>query len=297
MDLIKDSIDKFSQANKESPYVSTLRGKWDEMYLKNKEREELAFKSAKSRIESASKDIPSVGEVFKDRSTGIEFVYVTGGTFLMGDLFSEGHNAGNHIKEIKQDGFWLSKFEITQGQWKIVMGNNPSHFKNGDNYPVEMVSWNDIQAFIRELNLNHRGRFIFRLPSEAEWEYACREEGRKVKFGNGKNIIDPDMANFNGDSRYKESYSISGVYRKETTPVNSFPPNSLGLHDMSGNVWEWTQSTYKSNNDNFHVIRGGSWNFRPCFLLATSRSYLANDTRIWDTGFRLVLMVETKESF
>jgi len=112
---------------------------------------------------------------------------------------------------------------------------------------VEQVSWYEIQEFIKKLNARTGERF--RLPTESEWEYACREGGRKVRFCNGKNIADPSEINFYGGAEYKEPYSVAGVYRVGTTPVASFAPNSLGLYDMSGNVDEWTCSSYNESYD------------------------------------------------
>ncbi|HHT9121453.1 MAG TPA: formylglycine-generating enzyme family protein [Candidatus Wunengus sp. YC63] len=242
------------------------------------------------------------GKTWRDPITGMEFVWVPGGNFEMGDLFGEGNADEKDIHQVTITGFWMGKYEVTQGLWKKFMDDNPSHFKNGDDYPVENISWNDIQEFIKKINALRRWQHAFRLPSEAEWEYACREGGKKVRFGNGHDILDPQKANFNGDGRYKESYSLAGEYRKKTTPVGAFLPNNLGLHDMSGNVWEWTQDSYKprirntgrenQSNDSIaacRVIRGGSWNFRPYFLRATYRDYFPSDAKLYDCGFRLVL--------
>ena len=244
------------------------------------------------------------GETWRDPITGMEFVWVSGGNFEMGDLFGEGNADEKYLQQVTITGFWMGKYEVTQGLWKKFMDDNPSHFKNGDDYPVENISWNDIQEFIKKVNSLRRWQHTFRLPSEAEWEYACREGGKKVRFGNGQDVLDPRTANFNGDGRYKEPYSLAGEYRKKTTPVGTFPSNKLGLHDMSGNVWEWTQDSYKprirntgrenQSNDSIaacRVIRGGSWNFRPYFLRATYRDYFPSDAKLYDCGFRLVLSV------
>ncbi|HHT9121452.1 MAG TPA: SUMF1/EgtB/PvdO family nonheme iron enzyme [Candidatus Wunengus sp. YC63] len=243
-----------------------------------------------------------VGETWRDPITGMEFVWVPGGSFEMGDLFGEGNADEKYLQQVTITGFWMGKYEVTQGQWKKVMNDNPSYFKSGDDYPVERVSWNDIQEFMRKINSTRYGKCSFRLPTGAEWEYACREGGKKVRFGNGQDILDPQKANFNGDGRYKEPYSLAGEYRKKTTPVGTFPPNKLGLHDMSGNLWEWTQDSYEfpnstirtvslSNNNTAacRVIRGGSWNFRPYSLRATHRDYFPSDAKLYDCGFRLVL--------
>ena len=128
--------------------------------------------------------------------------------------------------------FWLGETEVTQAQWQAVMGNNPSKFK-GDDRPVENVSWKDVQVFIKRLN-NRSGK-RFRLPTEAEWEYAARAGTQTARYwGDG---IGSNNANCNGcGSRWDSD---------ETAPVGSFKPNAFGLHDMLGNVWEWTCSEYK----------------------------------------------------
>ncbi len=143
--------------------------------------------------------------------TGMKFQKIPGGSFRMGSPSSE-HDRGNdetpHTVRVGE--FWLGATEVTQAQWQAVMGSNPSHFK-GDDRPVEKVSWNDVQVFIKKLNARTGKRF--RLPTEAEWEYACREGGRKVRFCNGK-----------------DEASKSGIHygRSKTKPVASFAQNSLG---------------------------------------------------------------------
>ncbi|MCP4754264.1 MAG: formylglycine-generating enzyme family protein [Proteobacteria bacterium] len=199
---------------------------------------------------------------------------------------------------MRHGGFPYGKTEVTQGQWRAVMCNNPSKFKNGDAYPVENVSWDDVNIFIQKLNGRSDGRY--RLPTEAEWEYACREGGKRVRFGHGKNDIGPDEVNFNGDARYKKSYSRAGEYRKKTTPVGSFQPNSLGLYDMSGNVWEWTadwfgQGYYNNGSEtnpkdpmgSRRVLRGGSWGDGPELLQCSIRYWFWPGIRSRIFGFRL----------
>lgn len=307
LESMKDSVNTFMRENKNYPNVVKLS---EGFQKKRNELTIMAQEIPKEPVIQAPeiKAVLNAGDVFKDEVTGIEFVYIPGGAFPMGDLFGEGDGDEKQTQQITLEGFWMSKNEVTQGQWKIIMDDNPSYFKHGDNYPVEMVSWNDIQVFIQKLNVLQQGPHSFRLPREAEWEYASREGGRKVRFGNGDDILNPKKANFNAESRYKEPYSLAGEYRKKTTPVGSFPPNRLGLYDMTGNVWEWTQDNYESHSvkfvaDNYsnnsmatgRVIRGGSWNFRPWFLRATHRDYFPPDTKLFDCGFRLVCSVKKKE--
>ena len=185
------------------------------------------------------------------------------------------------------------------------MGSNPSSFKNGDRYPVENVSWNDItEKFLPKLN--RRSGKSYRLPTEAEWEYAAREGGKKVRFGNGKDIADAREINFRGSAEYKESYSRTGVSREKTTKVGSFAPNSLGLYDMSGNVWEWCRDdwheSYKGaprdgfswgapGSGFFRMNRGGSWAEAPRRMRAAFRGAGMPSFSRNDVGFRLVLPV------
>jgi formylglycine-generating enzyme required for sulfatase activity len=168
----------------------------------------------------------------------------------------------------------MGKYEVTQAQWERVMGSNPSNFKNaGKDAPVEQVSWDDCQAFIRKLNALVPGGG-FRLPTEAEWEYACRA-GTTTTFHYG-NDLDASMANFDGN--YPYGNGAKGRYRETTVPVGTFKPNAWNLYDMHGNVWElcWDwHGEYPTGSvidpsgpgsGSNRVPRGGSWdcNARDC---------------------------------
>ncbi|NUO02952.1 MAG: formylglycine-generating enzyme family protein, partial [Saprospiraceae bacterium] len=144
------------------------------------------------------------------------------------------------------------------------------------------------------------GQKPYRLPTEAEWEYAARGGGKAVLFGNGKNIIDPKEINFNGSADYKKSYSVAGEYRQKTVPVGSLnSPNALGLHDMSGNVWEWCSDWYgaypagsQTNptgpaSGSYRVFRGGSWYVYPRYCRVAYRFGGTPDYRYSSVGFRL----------
>ena len=150
-----------------------------------------------------------------------------------------------------EHGFWLGKFEVTQRQWKSVMGRNPSRWKN-DDLPVESLSWHDCLAFIQKVNasLNCGAR----LPTEHEWEYACRA-GTSTKYGWG-NSLNGDKANCDGT--HPEGTTEQGPYRRRTMSVGSFPANSWGFHDMHGNVWEWCSVAAGSNGES-RTLCGGSW--------------------------------------
>jgi formylglycine-generating enzyme required for sulfatase activity len=166
----------------------------------------------------------------------MEFVLIPAGKFMMGSPKSE---AGRSDSEDTQHGvtiaapFYLGKYEVTQGEWKAVMGSNPSMFKGDDRLPVEGVSWDDCQEFITRLNAKKDG-YVYRLPSEAEWEYACRA-GTATAFSFGETIT-AEQVNYDGN--YPYGNAPKGEYRGKTTRVGSFPPNAWGLYDMHGNVWE-----------------------------------------------------------
>ena len=249
-----------------------------------KESVTVEVRNPKSEIQN-----PKAGDTWTEPITGMEFVWVPGGSFEMGDLFGGGDVDEKHIRTVRLDGFWLGKYEVTQGEWQKIMGNNPSYFKNGDNYPVESVSWNDAQEFIKKLNSKHNGRYTFRLPSEAEWEYAARSGGRKENW-----------AGTSSESSLGSYAWYDDNSGGETHPVGQKQPNGLRLYDMSGNVWEWCEDVYvsdysKVDTDNpiykgsgsDRVVRGGSWYGTPMFLRASDRGSFTPAGRNDDLGFRL----------
>jgi formylglycine-generating enzyme required for sulfatase activity len=214
----------------------------------------------------------------------IEMVYIPGGTFLMG---------GSHQVTIQP--FYMGKYAITQAQYRSITGDSPSHFK-GDNRPVEQVSWDDAQVFIRSLSI--RTTHIFRLPSESEWEYACRA-GTTTKFYFGKTIT-PELVNYNGNDTYGKAAKSKYC---QTTQVGVFPPNQFGLYDMHGNVWEWCMDNYLidlsesptngsawlSDEDNLnHMMRGGSWRTPSLFCTTATRNVSLPTSPIGELGFRVV---------
>ncbi len=156
--------------------------------------------------------------------------------------------------------------QVTQKQWMAIMGSNPSHFKHDENCPVEQVSYDNIQDFIKKLNLKE-GADKYRLPTEAEWEYACRA-GTTTPFYFGK-CLSANQANYDGN--YPLEDCPKGQYREKTVPVGSFAPNAWGLYDMHGNVWEWCQDWYGNytadavpdptgpSSGSNRVLRGGGW--------------------------------------
>jgi formylglycine-generating enzyme required for sulfatase activity len=229
----------------------------------------------------------------------IELVPVPGGSFLMGSVAGEAERSTDEGPQhrVTLRPFLLGRYEVTQGQWQALMGRNPSHFKRcGEDCPVENVSWHDAQAFIRKLN-QATGRH-YRLPSEAEWEYAARA-GTSTPFSTGW-VLTAAQANFNATGSY--GGSAPGPYRKTTLRVGSFEPNAFGLHDLHGNVWEWVQDRYArgyygapqdgsawepADHGPRRVLRGGSWADAPEALRSAFRGTLAPELRLSGVGLRI----------
>jgi formylglycine-generating enzyme required for sulfatase activity len=196
----------------------------------------------------------------------------------------EGRYSDEQPHTVRVGEFWLGETEVTQAQWQAVMGSNPSKFRGGD-LPVEQVSWKDVQEFIKKLNVRSGKRF--RLPTEAEWEYAARAGSQTSRYwGEG---IGSNNANCNVcGSRWDGS---------RTAPVRSFTPNAFGLFDMLGNVYEWTCSQYKKSYDGseqkcsvsagYYSLRGGSWKFKPGGVRAANRYRSTPGRRNGSIGFRL----------
>ncbi|MGB7218643.1 MAG: formylglycine-generating enzyme family protein [Vicinamibacterales bacterium] len=228
--------------------------------------------------------------------TGMAFVLVPAGRFTMGSPASE---AGREAQETPHDvvisrPFYLGKFEVTQAQWQAVMGSNPSWFPSEDrNVPVEQINWYEAQEFVERLTLQSPGS-RFRLPTEAEWEYAARA-GTSSAYSTGSTLT-VEQANYDG--RY-EPGGTPEAFRGRPVAVGSFPPNAWGLHDMHGNVWEWCEDNhcpYASGpavdplircGSPLRVIRGGSWYFRA----DSARSALRYTHRPIDRGFSLGLRI------
>jgi sulfatase modifying factor 1 len=169
------------------------------------------------------------------------FRWILPGTFLMGSPKSEPeryYDETQHPVTLTQ-GYWLADTACTQALWEAVTGENPAYFKDDANNPVERVSWNSVQEFIARLN-SLVPELEARLPTEAQWEYACRA-GTTTPFSFGENIT-PEQVNYNGEYRY--AGGKRGLYRGKTVPVKSLPPNPWDLYEMHGNVWEWCQDWY-----------------------------------------------------
>lgn len=264
--------DKFGQQKTESIVgVST-----EDLALENSSNGE-----AKTITEEEKLSFQEIAKVIEQ-----SMVYVQGESFMMGS--NDGEADEKPVHKITLSSFKVSKYEVTQAQWKVVMGNNPSKFKDCDNCPVEQVSWNDIQSFLKKINqLTGKN---YRLLTEAEWEYAARggNKSKGYKYA-GSNSLG-SVAWYDGNSG------------KKTHPVGQKQPNELGLYDMSGNVGEWCQDWYDSeyysksknltnpvnkNKFTYKALRGGSWLFDDSYLLLTHRSYNYPNIELTYNGFRI----------
>jgi len=236
---------------------------------------------------------------YTEPATGISFVKVNGGCFQMGCgewywSSAKGSNCENDEKPVRRiylDSFLIGRYEVTQQQWLKVMGYNPSCFQNTKlNLPVESVTWNEVQEFIARLTILYKGPYRFRLPSEAEWEYACRSGGEAQIFCGG---------NENGPLAW---YRVTSSGR--THPVGKKQPNGLGLYDMSGNVREWCNDYYglysmkeKRNpagpsQGSSRVVRGGAWgDHYSRFCRSAFRDQFLPQLKSKFIGFRLVLFL------
>nr|WP_235006881.1 bifunctional serine/threonine-protein kinase/formylglycine-generating enzyme family protein [Calothrix rhizosoleniae] len=228
----------------------------------------------------------------------LEIVQIPGGTFTMGSPAGEAQRDDDEgpQRQVTVPGFFMGRYAVTQAQYQAIMGKNPSSFK-GEKRPVEEVSWNDAVEFCKKLS-QKTGR-TYRLPSEAEWEYACRA-GTTTPFYFGETIT-TDLVNYDGN--YPYGSAPKSEYRERTTDVGTFPPNAFGLYDMHGNIWEWCEDVYNENyqnaprdgsawltgNDNdIKLLRGGSWlgNARNCRAAYRGRSARAGRGNV--VGFRVV---------
>jgi formylglycine-generating enzyme required for sulfatase activity len=265
-----------------------------------------------------------------DETTQLDMMLIPSGTFMMGQTEAEKEElirlAGEedyqnyYVRELPRHevtvpSFFMGKYPITQAQWRVVAGYpkidqdldpDPSNFK-GPNHPVEQVNWDDATEFCRRLS--QQTNRTYRLPSEAEWEYACRA-GTTTPFHFGETLSD-ELANYCPQDRdidgtlYKGTYGrgIQGNYREETVDVGNFPANQFGLYDMHGNVWEWCEDDWHSDyidapedgsawleNDrktSNRLLRSGSWSYFPENCRSSVRYVIARDIRYYNLGFRV----------
>jgi len=223
------------------------------------------------------------------------FRWIPPGKFSMGSPEHEPErwNDENQHEVVLTRGFWLADTACTQALWQAVMGSNPSGFR-GEERPVENVSWQDAVAFIDKLN-GQRPELALRLPTEAEWEYACRA-GTATPFSFGETIT-TDQVNFNGNFPYANGQK--GRYRRETVPVRDLPANDWGLYQMHGNVWEWCRDWYGADpsgpvvdptgpeSGQKRVLRGGSWFYYGRLVRSAARYMYDPSARDDLIGFRL----------
>lgn len=239
----------------------------------------------------------------------LEMVFIPGGTSIMGsaDSVEQSDSREKPQHQVTVASFWMGKTPVTQAQWKAVaalpavsceLNPDPSYFKGADR-PVENISWDEAVEFCARL-AKETGR-SYRLPSEAEWEYACRA-GTTTLFHFGDTITS-ELANLNGN--YSYNAEPQGKHRLETTPVASFPvANAFGLYDMHGNVWEWCADPWHENylnapsdgrvwevggDDTYRMLRGGCWLNRPRFCRSAVRYRLLPDTKDSGCGLRVVV--------
>jgi formylglycine-generating enzyme required for sulfatase activity len=253
-----------------------------------------------------SRDRKSANAFTEDLGGGVklEMVAIPPGEFVMGSPETEANRSkdeGPHRVRINY-WFYMGEFEVTQAQWRAVMGTNPSNFKDCDECPVEEVSWDDAVEFCRKLSAR-TGR-VYRLPSEAEWEYAARA-GTTSPFAFGETIT-PEVVNYDGN--YPYASAAKGTYRQKTVPGGSLGvANAFGLYDMHGNVWEWCQDWYHDSyaaiagdaptdgsawlsggEQKQRVLRGGSWFNLANATRSAIRGNHPPDYRYDNIGFRVV---------
>ncbi|CAK8714049.1 Formylglycine-generating enzyme, required for sulfatase activity, contains SUMF1/FGE domain [Candidatus Electronema halotolerans] len=233
---------------------------------------------------------PKKGDIMINELSGMELIYLPSGCFKMGSSINEkGRFAWEGpVHEVCVDGFWIGKYEVTQEQWQKIMGGNPSGFQKGGSYPVENVSWNDAQKFLNRMN--KRSSRVYRLPTEAEWEYACRADS-SGKYCGGDT---PDFLAWHEENS-------GGI----THPAGKLQANAFGLYDMSGNVWEWCSDRFDKNyyglagtrlnpqgpasGSENRVVRGGSAGSRVLNCRAAFRFRNKPDYRENLMGFRVVM--------
>ncbi|MCI5207679.1 MAG: hypothetical protein D3910_02535 [Candidatus Electrothrix sp. ATG2] len=257
-----------------------------------------------NRVRQPPPSPPKPGDTLFEPLTQIEFVYLPKGCFQMGSAKKERGRYNNEgpVHDVCVDAFWVGKYEVTLAQWGKVMGKRPHRSQGGARHPATLVTWEEVQGFIRQLN-EKTGR-MFRLPTEAEWEYAARAGTTTVRYWGDD--ISCDKAMYENaakgscviDGQEQEGKAVGGP-----APVGSFPPNGFDLYDMLGNVWEWCADWYGADyyfsnpKDNpagpdsgsDRVIRGGSWRDKSRMVRVAGRSWFPPNKRNNFIGFRLVL--------
>ena len=279
----------------------------EEMHETYKEKEQL--EDTPETISEIKEEPGLKRELDKQRSgnleqimPGLKIVDIAAGKFQMG---SDEDDSEKPIHTVNLKSFKISATPVTQRQYEIIMGVNPSKFQNeGEldtkNHPVEMVNWKDALMFCEQLTKLTKGKYRVTLPTEAQWEYACRA-GTTTPFNTGENLT-TDQANYNGNYPYKKF--PKGEYIQRTSPVDKYSPNDWGLYDMHGNVWEWCLDNWHDNYEgapidgsvweiggsSYRVMRGGSWRSDARNCRSAHRFNLIPGLRNSDIGFRLVFV-------
>ena len=211
----------------------------------------------------------------------------------MGDLFDEGLENEKPVHDVRMAGFYISRFPVTQKQWRCLMPEKKSRFQ-GDRLPMEQISWDDVQKYIKKLSDSFPLDYQVDLPTEAQWEFAARSGGQRENYA-GSDTADPV-------AWYDENSAGS------THPVGMKQPNGIGIHDMCGNVWEWCRDIFRSDAYQYHdrdnpitvgsgrdrVIRGGGWNVDAWSVRCARRYNLPGEMHGPGLGFRLVLNAREK---
>ena len=255
---------------------------------------------------------PQRGEVWKEPVTGMEFVYVPGGCYMQGSPLTE---VGRYEDESPQhktcvSGFWIGKYEVTNAQYRKFDPEHTSkkyqgHDLNGGTQPAVYVSWYEAMSYAKWLTEKNNGQYVFWLPTEAEWEYACRggtttsrfwgdDPAKACEYANGSDLAAKQVWKDWNTADCNDGFVA-------TSPVGSFKPNPLGLYDMMGNAWEWCQDwrgPYPPgpldnpygvpSSEEGRIVRGGSWDNMPAGLRSANRSYGTPNFRRYNDGFRLV---------
>lgn len=228
-------------------------------------------------------------------SVGMKLLLIPPGQFVMGSPLGEEWHRNDEIQHhvTLTKAFYMGATEVTQGQWKVLMGENPSFF-TGDGLPVDTITWEQAAEFCRKLS--KKEGTLYRLATEAQWEHACRA-GTTTPFHTG-NTISTDQANYDGNHTY--GAGKKGAFREMTTQVGTFAANSWGLHDMHGNVWEWCSDWYGEYSraevsdptgpaeGQFRVIRGGTWVNFPAVCRSANRGKTVPISWNFHFGFRVV---------
>ncbi|WP_442948831.1 formylglycine-generating enzyme family protein [Nostoc sp.] len=313
LDLVIQALNDEARDVQDAAYslLTTRTGTKVKQALKIRDQARFKFETVTvdARRNIINRSILQAQYFVEDLGNGVtlQMVQIPGGTFLMGSPEREEgrRNSESPQHQVTVPGFFMGKYQVTQEQYQVIMGTNRSRFK-GEKRPVEMVDWYEAIEFCQKLS--QKTRRIYRLPSEAEWEYACRA-GTTTPFHCGETITS-ELANYR--TYNTDSDGVKGKHRMETTKVESFGvANAFGLYDMHGNVWEWCLDDWHDNyesaptdgspwfdNSNnlfqkkgFVVLRGGSWGYDPRHCRSASRlnhsfSYRnAIDTKF---GFRVV---------